>query len=128
MTAPLDVATVLERAKHTRSPWFWARDKINQRTNLMRSGTGDYVLSPQADIGDYSLSIDYWTDISDADAALIEAAPDLLEALTVAMDVLKMMVHPDAIHSTSVMDAFTQAVAAETKARTAIAKARGAAS
>jgi len=67
--------------QHTPGPWFWALDKINQRTNLMRSGSGDYVASPQADMGDYGLSVDCWTDISHADAALIEAAPNMLEAL-----------------------------------------------
>lgn len=60
-----------------------------------------------------------------ANAHLIAAAPDLLDALTFAKDVLQMMVRPGSIQKTDVMTAFTQAVAAETKARTAIAKALG---
>jgi hypothetical protein len=64
----------------TPSPWFWALDKDNRPTSLMRSGTGDYILSPQSDLSDYGLSCHSWTDISDVDAALIAAAPALLEA------------------------------------------------
>jgi len=69
-------------AQHTPAPWFWALDGKDQPTSLMRSGTGDYVASPQADIGDYGLSVDRWIDVSEADALLIAAAPELLAALT----------------------------------------------
>jgi hypothetical protein len=75
-------------SKYTPRPWFWARDKDNQPTSLMRSGSGDYVICPQSDISDYGLSVHSWNDVSDADALLIEAAPDLLKALTALRDEL----------------------------------------
>ena len=68
-------------AKHTPGPWFWALDRQDQRTSLMRSGSGDYVVCPQADVENYGLSVNPWNDVSDEDARLIAAAPDLLEAL-----------------------------------------------
>ena len=70
-----------ETAKHTPGPWFWALDKHGQATSLRRSGSGDCVVSPQADVGDYGLSVNPWNDVSEADACLIAAAPALLEAL-----------------------------------------------
>lgn len=76
----------------TPSPWFWAEDSKGRRTNLMRSGSGDYVVSPQYDVADYGLSVDMWNDVSDEDAALIEAAPDLVEAL---QDVVNYFWNPD---------------------------------
>jgi hypothetical protein len=82
------MATSTEGQGHTPGPWFWAEDSRGNRTNLMRSGSGDYVATPQADIGDYGLSVDRWTDASDADASLIAAAPELLEALKEAQDVI----------------------------------------
>ena len=60
MNAAAEAATQGER--------FWAIDKINQPTNLM-TRAGDYVLSPQVDMGDYGLSADCWVDMSKADEA-----------------------------------------------------------
>lgn len=60
-----------------------------------------------------------------ANARLIAAAPDLLEALSAAQAALAMMTAPDAIKATSVQHAWAQAVEAEAKARAAIAKAEG---
>lgn len=71
------------KATFTPGPWVWAMDHSNRHTTLRRSGSGvgDVVADPQADISDYGLSVNPWTDVSDADAALIASAPALLEAL-----------------------------------------------
>jgi hypothetical protein len=63
----------------------------------------------------------------DADAVmeLIAAAPDLLAALAEAQKALAMIVEPNAIKQSTVINAFAQVMAAEAKARTAIAKAEG---
>lgn len=66
---------------HTPGRWFWALDKDNQPTCLMRSGSGDYVLSPQVEMKDYGLSVHCWNDVSENDARLIATAPELLQAL-----------------------------------------------
>lgn len=66
----------------TPGPWFWALDHNKQPTSLMRSGVGDYVVCPQADIGDYGLSVNPWNDVSDADAKYIETVvPETVLAL-----------------------------------------------
>lgn len=66
---------------HTARDWFWAQDASGQNTALRERGSGDVILHPQADIGDYGLSVNCWTDVSDDHARLIAAAPDMLEAL-----------------------------------------------
>jgi hypothetical protein len=68
-------------AGHTAGPWFWAVDRNDQPTSLRQSGSGDCVINAQADISNYGLSVDPWMDVSEQDARLIAAAPDLLEAL-----------------------------------------------
>lgn len=55
-------------------------------------------------------------------ARLFAAAPDLLAALTACQKALAMMTSPPRITGSSVQHAWAAAVAAETKARTAIAK------
>ena len=102
---------------HTPGPWFWALDEHNQPTNLMRSGTGDYVVSPQADVGTYGLSVDRWNDVSEADACLIAAAPDLLEA---ALEVIRC---DECLAGNISMDDYDKAMKA---LRATIAKALGA--
>ena len=66
----------LERLARAATPGdrFWARDASNQATSLMTSGAGEYVLSPQADVGDYGLSVNPYNDAEEADLAFIAAA------------------------------------------------------
>lgn len=71
----------MNTSAHTPGPWFWALDADNQPTSLRQSGSGDTVIHPQAEQSDYGLSSHEWNDVSEADARLIAAAPDLLEAL-----------------------------------------------
>lgn len=66
--------------------WFWAVDKSDQPTALRVGGSGDIVISAQADIGDYGLSVNPWMDVADEHLALIAAAPALLEALLTVRD------------------------------------------
>lgn len=56
---------------------------------------------------------------------LIAAAPDMYEALQSAHDLLKMLIEPDAIKQTTVLNAYAAAVEAEYKARQALSKAKG---
>lgn len=98
--------------KHTPGPWFWAIDRHDNRTNLMRSGGGNCVVSPQCEIGNYGLSVHEWTDVSDADARLIETTPDLL-------DVARRFVAHYGVGTNSFLDEVYNA------ARAAIAKASG---
>jgi hypothetical protein len=81
-------------AAFTPGPWFWTGD--DHKPVSLRSRAGDIVADPQADIGDYGLSVDRWTDVSAADARLIAAAPDLLEAARalVATDEARRNVQP----------------------------------
>ncbi len=65
--------------KGTPGPWFWT-ETHGQAVALMAAG-GKWVADPQCDISDYGLRSFHWTDVSEEDAALIAAAPDLLEAL-----------------------------------------------
>lgn len=67
--------------QYTAGPWVWTMDRSNQYTTLRQSGSGDVVADLQADISDYGLSVNPWVDVSEADAALICAAPALVEAL-----------------------------------------------
>ena len=71
MTDLKTLREVAERA--TPGPWFWAMTKSDEHTSLMRSGSGDYVICPQAEIGDYGLSVTPWNDVSPSDAAHIAA-------------------------------------------------------
>lgn len=75
------IAAVTSGQSHTPGPWFWALDNSDRCTSLMRSGSGDYVICPQADVSDYGLSVSPWNDLSEEDAHLIAAAPELLAAL-----------------------------------------------
>lgn len=59
-------------------------------------------------------------------ARLIAAAPELLAALEGAQKALAMMIAPDAIKQTTVLNAFAAATDAELRAREAITKATGA--
>jgi len=60
-----------------------------------------------------------------ANAFLIAAAPELLAALQEARETLAMLTDPERIQQSRVQIAWAQAVAAEAKARAAIAKATG---
>lgn len=68
-------------------------------------------------------SIDRDDERTRRDARLIAAAPELLEALRECQRVLLTLTEPDAIRSTTVINAWAQAVAAEQHARAAISKA-----
>lgn len=63
-----------ENAKHTPGPWEWAHCEDGDYAFL--KGDGAYVLSPENVPGAAA-----WVDVNDANARLIAAAPDLLEAL-----------------------------------------------
>lgn len=89
----------------TPGPWFWTEDTSGRSTSLRRSGSGDVVVAPDNTPGEYA-----WLDVSEADASLIAAAPELLEALTALVNaVFNMEGEADAMND----------------ARAAIAKAHG---
>lgn len=63
-------------ASHTPGRWYWAEDADGNPIALMASPGGRYVATPQDHSGLY-------VDVSEADAKLIEVAPDLLDVLRV---------------------------------------------
>lgn len=77
-TAPAPV-----ESKHTPGPWSWV--KRDGEFAYLRyehpEGGGEYVLSPEVEVGDYGLSVDKSLDVSDANARLIAKAPDMLAEL-----------------------------------------------
>ena len=85
--------------EHTEGPWRFRRDEIGKRIGSIGKADGSEVIT----------TVEYW--IKDANANLIAAAPDLLEALNYAL----------ASHTEDVMmpDDWMDFV------RAAIAKARG---
>lgn len=93
--------------RHTKGPW-------------RRVDTPDYAeIHAEATKGKQAIAL-----VGDPnDANLIAAAPDLLEALREAQSALALMVSPDAIRQSTVSHAYAQLVAAEAKARAALARA-----
>lgn len=69
----------MAEAKHTPGPWEWVKDSDGI---AFLKGGGLYVLSPEFSADDERVHVDTWLDVSDANAALIAAAPELLKALT----------------------------------------------
>lgn len=69
---------------HTPGPWSWIVSDDGQTTALRYrhpEGGGSYVLTPEAVSDDDRVCVETSCDVSPADARLIAAAPDLLEAL-----------------------------------------------
>ena len=98
-------------SKHTPGPW---------------SITPDAPTQVEADgiwVGDASRR-EVGSEQALANARLISAAPDLLEALGEARKALAVLINPGAEYA-SVQAVFAQATATEARARAAIAKARG---
>lgn len=75
--------------KFTPPPWIWTEDRYGQRLALRRSGSGDVVLDPQADVSDFGLRTERWIDVSDEDARLIASAPAMHAALEKAEAALR---------------------------------------
>lgn len=78
-----------ETLKHTPGPWRWQKTRSGQNyQNLWSGAEGEF--DPVVSADEYAGSA--WMEISSADAAVIEAAPDLLEALKHARSQIQ---HPD---------------------------------
>ena len=104
--------------KHTPGPWVWR----NKSGTLHRVGEapyayGDIVLAP-----DYEYDSGVDTKVSDADAALIAAAPDLLQSLREISDMF--MARPDMIKALEPLRGFAENAVFE-RAAAAISKAEG---
>lgn len=120
--------------KHTPGPWGYVPSNANHGPYVTNEwGAGDicdcYTMSKPSELavcnGGTSEPIHFQHEEADANARLIAAAPDLLEALRDAQKALALIVEPDAIKQSTVINAFAQTMAAEVKARAAIAKAEG---
>ena len=79
-------------AKNTPGPWVW-RGKSG---TLHRVGTEPYAYGETVLAPDYEYDSGVDTKVSDADAALIAAAPDLLAALMTAKEVIRVWHGPNA--------------------------------
>jgi len=111
--------------KHTPGPWDWVEDRANGGFSGLVGPDGLEVLFPNTrNEGDTGAA--WFEDFpSEANARLIAASPDLLEALKAAQTALAMIVSPLSIEATTTLDAYTHALNAEQAARAAIAKATG---
>jgi hypothetical protein len=117
-------------SKHTPGPWQIKNDYTERHivianvdgetfTDGTSSCSYDFVCDTYGDGDDDSRSMA----VAIANARLIASAPDLLAALTLCQSALAMMIAPDAIKNTTVLNAFAQANEAEAKSRAALAKA-----
>lgn len=78
-----------DRPRHTPGPWRW-----NYRHgSLHQAGTPPYAYGATVLTADYEYDVGVETKVSDADRALIAAAPDLLDALKAL--VLTLKARPD---------------------------------
>lgn len=64
----------MSEAKHTPGPWAWENGSLQY-------GDGKWLSSPSGMVLDYAGCGSHECDIKEADARLIAAAPELLEAL-----------------------------------------------
>ncbi len=101
-------------SKHTPGPW-----KSDDAWNI---NSGKIVVRDDP-TGEEVAQIWGGNEEAMANARLIASAPNLLEALKLCQSALATMIAPDAIKSTTVINAFAQATEADAKARAAIAKA-----
>lgn len=92
-----------ETVKHSPGSWFVSENCVKSE--------GRCVARLDWDIRD---------EVDDANARLIAASPTMLEALRQCQRALAMMIAPDVIKQTTVLNAFEQATAAELAAREAI--------
>lgn len=113
-------------AKHSPAPWWHDEAHCAIRYRLPSGHPDLYSDDPELDDGARNvvslIGACGGTD-SAADVALMAAAPELLAALRVSQAALAMLTEPQAIRTTTVSNAWAQAVEAEQKARLAIAKA-----
>ena len=123
-----------EEAKHTPGPWEYIPSNENHGPYVSNGwGAGDicdcYTMSKPSELavcnGGTSKPIHFQHEEADANARLIAAAPELLEALEQCQKALSMMITPAQIEQTSTLQAFAIATEAEAKARGAISKAEG---
>jgi hypothetical protein len=84
--------------KYTPGPWEWLGGKyeLTALRHCHPDGGGNYVIWPEAEVSDYGLSVTVTLDVSPADARLIAAAPELVEALRDAANRIDDMIECDA--------------------------------
>lgn len=96
---------------HAPGPWAYAPSYYKKRVECADGISVAYLIGEDAEV--------------EANGRLIAAAPDLLEALTLADTVFNQLLGH--VENTSALSVMALVFAAETKARAAIAKAEGAA-
>lgn len=109
--------------RHTPGPWVWGENYeglSSTEADILSFGEWEGMWLTDCQVGN-----ERKTNERKANARLIAAAPELLEALKMAQSVLDQLRNPDM--TTTSNSLFLSIVAAETKARAAIAKAESAA-
>lgn len=107
-------------SEHTPGPWFVAGARHRMDGSEWHS-VNRYDEAKKQDLNIACVGYDPRTGEGFADARLIAAAPEMYEALLQAQGVLAMFIDPHAIGNTTTINAYAQAVEAETRARTALA-------
>lgn len=116
--------------KHTPGPWRAVKGALGSNPNVFEicsEDLGDHTYEVVGHVSTRKFSDMTRIDnkVIEANARLIAAAPDLLAALKECQQTLAMLTDHDRIKESRVQIAWAQAIAAEAKARTAIAKGEG---
>ncbi|TGR83557.1 hypothetical protein EN866_34160 [Mesorhizobium sp. M2D.F.Ca.ET.223.01.1.1] len=111
-------------ATHTKGPWRVSRVDYPKGLDVSFEILSGKDLVAQTIMRERGTG---WRDgiiaVDEANCQLMAAAPELLDALRECQAALAMMVAPNSIEQTTVVNAFAAATAADVKARAAISKA-----
>ena len=113
-----------EGTLHTAGPWGYGWETSAREWAIITNSAGNIIANVNTESGPDAQSVPATRKMpAEANARLIAASPDLLEALRQCQRVLHDLTRGD--KSLSTLHIYTHAVEAEARARAAIAKAEG---